>query len=55
MVFVECLGGFATVARGETKLGAVFVFCPEEHSFPEFSADTLTTNGGVGDEIFEIG
>ena len=53
-VLVEGLGGFATVARGETEFGAMFVASPGKHSFPEGGADALAATGLVGDEVLEI-
>ncbi len=40
---------------GEVEFGAVLLLCPFEHSFPERGADTLTADGFICDEIFEIG
>ena len=54
-VTVESLGGFATLAGGEAKLGATFGGGPFEHGLPEGGADALTADGAVGDEIFKVG
>ena len=53
--FVEGLGLLTAVATGEFEILATFGASPAEHGVPELTAYAFATDGGVSDEIFEIG
>lgn len=55
MFFVEFLGRFATLTTSEFKVFAAFFPGPIEGELPDLVTNALTTDGLVGDEIFEIG
>ena len=40
------------MAGSEVELSALLGSSPVENGIPEFAADALTTNCGVGDEVF---